>query len=192
MKRQAAVYSIIVFLVLVGLGCSSPTATDEVISDDYSVMSNGKIVAATGFGLGVDDSQHLCNWVQQDSTSMVLHYPGDLGWGAVFITVGGDPKNPPRPSIDISNCTRLSIEMKSAVDSEGVLIGMKDEDDPDDGTEIKKPVYLTQDWKTYEFMLSDFRTCDLTKVYVVAEFVFPCDVSNRAVTVDVKNISILR
>ena len=171
---------------------TGPTEPDKIITADYDVLLNGRIVATTGFGMGVDDSRHLCNWLQQDSLYMRLNYPGSLDWGAVFVTVGGDPKDPPRPWIDVSSCTKLSIEMKGNMGGEVVLIGIKDKDDPDDGTETKEVVYLTQDWQTYEFTLSDFTTCDLTKVYVVTEFVFPCGASNKAITIDVKNISILK
>jgi hypothetical protein len=189
--------NIIFFLSMIIIVCNCHkndqiTGPDNVIKNDYDVLLNGKIVTSTGFGMGVDDAIQLRNWIQQDSLFMSLNYPGNLSWGSVFITVGGDPKNPPRPWIDISACTKLSIEMKGAVGGEGVLIGMKDKDDPDDGTETKKAVYLTKDWNIYEFQLSDFTTCDLTKVYVVTEFVFPCGTSNKAVSINVKNITILK
>lgn len=197
MKKQIIFSFFILIIISIGLRCNKknpggPNEPEQIITDDYTVMLNGEIVTTTGFGLGVDDSQQLRNWIQQDSISMSLHYPGGLAWGAVFITVGGDPKDPPRPWIDFSALTKLSIEMKGTIGGEGVLIGMKDKDDLDDGTETKKTVYLTQDWKIYEFTLSDFTTCDLTKVYVVTEFVFPSGSSNNAVTIDIKNISILK
>jgi len=185
-------YVLIAFFIFSCDNNTSPTEPEEIIENDYDVMLKGEIVATTGLGMGVDDSRQLRNWVEQDSTYMRMNYPGGLGWGAVFITVGGDPQDPPRPWIDISKCTKLSIEMKGVIGDESVKIGMKDKDDPDDGTETKKVVYLTQNWEIYEFMLSDFITCDLTKVYVVTEFVFPGASSNKAVTVDIKNVSILK
>nr|NQU93348.1 hypothetical protein [Bacteroidota bacterium] len=198
MKKQVAFYFFLILIIMsFGLNCNKedpvgPNEPEHIIIDNYDVLLNGQIVSTTGFGLGVDDSQNLANWIQQDTASIGIHYPGGLEWGAVFITVGGDPKDPPRPWIDISACTKFSIEMKGTTGMEGVRIGIKDKDDPDDGTETKKTVYLTQDWKVYEFTLSDFVTCDLTKVYVVPEFVFPGGSSNNSVTVDIKNIKILK
>jgi hypothetical protein len=59
------------------------------------------------------------------------------------------------------------------VDSEYVSVGLKDNEDPDNGRETKKVVSnLATDWQTFTFPLSDFNTADLTKLYVITEFVF--------------------
>ena len=170
----------------------SPIESYKIITADYDVMLNGVIVAETGFGMGVDDSKQLRNWIQPTTSSMCLTYPTGLSWGALFITVQGDPKDPPRPWIDISACSKITVEMKGEVGDELVYLGLKDKDDPDTGIETKIPVTLTKDWKIYEFLLSSFKSCDLTKVYVVTEFVFQSNSSTSALKVYVKNIRILK
>jgi hypothetical protein len=171
--------------------CKKPNPFEPIITNNYPVMINGILVSSTGFGMGVNSSSSLTDWTKQDQSSMEMDYPGNLGWGAVFITVGGDPVSQPQYSIDISNCSELSVEMKGALGGEGVLIGIKDITDPNDGSETKIPVVLTQNWNTYYFKLTDFNTCNLTQVYVVTEFVFP-SVSNQAETIYVNNITILK
>jgi hypothetical protein len=165
---------------------------DTVISDDYDVVIDGKIEASTGFGMGVDDGDQLRTWTKEETGYLAFNYPGNLGWGAVFITVGGDPKQPPRPFIDISSCQKLSIEMKGKNGNEVINIGIKDKSDPDNGTETKKSVSLTSEWKIYEFNLTDFKTCNLKELYVVTEFVFPGNTADSSTTVYLKNIRFLK
>ncbi len=60
-------------------------------------------------------------------------------------------------------------------DDEGyevVDIGIKDNTDLDNGRETKVRVILTAAWQAYEFDLGDFLTADLSRAYVVIEFVF--------------------
>ena len=164
---------------------STPTPTPTPIPVDYPILSEGILV--TGFGMGVDDSQQLRNWVSQTGNIQMIQYPGGLDWGAVFITVG-DPGSTPRPSRDFSQYTKLAIQMRGVSGGECVQIGMKDVDDPDDGSEKKKDVRLTADWSTEEFnLVSDF-DCQLNRVYVVTEFVFPCPGQNTAQTIEVRTI----
>jgi hypothetical protein len=180
-------------LVCVLTSCiTSETNTSVVIKDDYDVMENGKIVESTGFGMGVDDKDHRCNWVKADSISLNLNYPGGLGWGAVFLTVGGNPTKSSRSMVDVSACAKLVVEMRGAAGGEEVRIGIKDSEDPDDGNETKKTVTLTGDWKSYVFALSEFTNCDLTRLYVVTEFVFPGGKTDNPASVEVKSIRFLK
>jgi hypothetical protein len=90
----------------------------------------------------------------------------------VFITVG-PPRDPPRPGKDLSSYGTLSLELRGATGGEYVSIGVKDNTDLDNGRETKIPVRdLSTDWQTHTFDLSGFRTADLTRLYVVTEFVF--------------------
>lgn len=190
---------VLVFVIMstISINCTKPdpvivpTKPDTIVLTDYDVVLNGNIVSATGFGMGIDDELHLQNWMKVDTT-MALKYPGSLSWGSVFITVNGDPVKTNKHWIDISACTKLSIEMRGDLGGEAVKIGIKDKDDPDNGTETKQTVNLTKDWTVYNLQLSDFKTCDLSKVYVVTEFVFPATASNSAANVYVKNIRILK
>jgi hypothetical protein len=194
MKKQIALYFLILMASLVSFGCDNstepePPATGQTITSDFDVMVEGKTV--NGCGLGIDDAAESRDWMQNDADSMSLEYPGVLAWASVFITVG-DPKPENRPWFDISACTNLAIEMKGEVGGEKVLIGIKDKVDPDNGLETKKSATLTKDWNVYEFKLSDFFTCDLKNVYVIAEFVFPAGSKKEATTVHIKNIRILK
>lgn len=189
MRKNISIFCLILFVLVIGFGCDDgdgPTENEE----PTPILVNGALVS--GFGMGMDDSRQLRNWLFTTTNSLRMQYPGGLDWGAVFITVGGDPVDPPRPSQDFSQYTRLAIEMKGASGGECFQIGMKDANDPDDGSETKRSVTLTADWKTYEFNLSDFTTCQLNRVYVVTEFVFPCPGQNTAQTIEVRTIDFLR
>jgi len=101
-----------------------------------------------------------------------MAYPSGQSFGAVFITVG-KPIQPPRPGKDLSKYHQLSVELQGQVGGESVSIGIKDKNQPDDGSETKVPVSgLTTDWKHFTFPLSKFTVADLHKLYVVIEFVF--------------------
>jgi hypothetical protein len=79
--------------------------------------------------------------------------------------------------------------MKGEEGGECVMVGIKDKDDPDDGTEHKERVDLGQTWQTYNFNTSKFKNKKgLEKIYVVAQFVFPCLGNNQAQIIYVKNI----
>ena len=127
-----------------------------------------------GYGMGVDTSDHLQNWVIDMHDSICMNYPGNQGYGAVFITVG-EPVSDQRPGQDLSAYKTLSMELKGEQGGEYVSVGLKDKSDPDDGSERKYKVDVTNDWKPYTFLLSDFDTADLTQLYVVTEFVFEPD-----------------
>ena len=134
------------------------------------IYNNGKF--ASGYDMGVDTSEKRRDWVKKQSDgSLCMAYPSGQEWGAVFVTVG-KPKPQPRPGKDFSSYTTLAIEMRGEQGGEQVEIGIKDKDDPDDGSEHKETVSLTSDWKTHTFPLTQFYTADLTNLYVVTEFVW--------------------
>jgi hypothetical protein len=127
---------------------------------------------ADGYDMGVNTSGGLTNWVTDMGGYMRMAYPGGQSWGAVFITVG-PPTNYFRPGKDLSSYQTLSLELRGEVGGEDVWVGLKDNTDPDDGSERKILVSdLTTDWQTFTFPLSAFYTANLTRLYVVAEFVF--------------------
>ena len=196
MKTRKYLFCLLLLASLLNVSCHDDDDAEETCASsslsDYPVVRCGQIIASTGFGMGVDDSQQNRSWALVTAESLRMQYLGEFSWGAVFITVGGDPVNPPRPSYDFSQYTRMAIEMKGASGNECVQIGMKDANDPDDGSETKIPVRLTTEWQRYEFSLSDFTTCQLNQTYVVAEFVFPCSGENQAQTIEVRNIGFLR
>src|SRR6185369_17737761 len=95
-----------------------------------------------------------------------MSYPADQSWGAVFITVG-KPKQPPRPFRDFSAFGTLSVEMKGESGGEQLEIGLKTNEQPDDGTETTIPVTLTAQWQTYKFSLEKFSGANLEKLDII-------------------------
>jgi hypothetical protein len=98
-------------------------------------------------------------------------YPAGQSWGAVFVTVG-PPREKPRPSHDLSAFDTLVVEMKGDKGGEMVKIGIKTNEQPDDGSESQSLVSLEPGWQTYTFALADFRGTDAHRIYVPIEFVF--------------------
>lgn len=137
-----------------------------------------------GFDMGVDSSGHLYEWVVKEDGQFRMVYPAGQSWGAVFITVGMSTP-PPRMSLDLSAFSTLFIDMRSDKLDTDVEIGIKDKNQPDDGTETKVKVYLTPTWRTYTFRLAGFTRADLHQLYIVTEFVFS---GNGPKTVYFRNI----
>ena len=101
-----------------------------------------------------------------------MDHPSGQSWGTVFITVGKTTQKP-RFGKDFSNYTQPSLELSGQAGGESLSIGIKDKNQPDNGSETKVPVSgLTTDWKPFVYPLSKFKGTDLHKLYVVIEFVF--------------------
>lgn len=142
----------------------------EPTGEDLSIFGNG--VLATGYEVGVNTSGGRTDWVKVEGDALCMTYPSAQSWGAVFITTGPLAATP-RPAQDLSGYSKLSLELRGKSGGESVWIGLKDNTDPDDGTETKiKAKDLTTAWKKYEFNLSDFTTADLKRIYIATEFVF--------------------
>lgn len=139
------------------------------LGNDPIVFMNGRL--GSGLNMGVNTSGGFTNWVVV-SNNISMKYPGQQSWGSVFITVG-ESTQPPRPARDYSKYSKILLEMKGEKGGETVLIGLKDKDDPDDGSESKLRLNLTNDWGVYELKIAEnFVTANLKKLYVVTEFVF--------------------
>jgi hypothetical protein len=150
--------------------------------DNPIVFLNGRL--GSGLNMGVNTSGGRTDWVKASGNEMCMSYPSGQSWGAVFITMG-KPTQPPRPSKDFSAYRKIVLELKGAKGGEAVLVGLKDNQDPDDGSEAKIRLNLTKDWGNYEIKLAEnFHTADLKKLYVVTEFVF----ESQAQTVCVRKI----
>jgi exo-beta-1,3-glucanase (GH17 family) len=139
----------------------------------------------SGFGLGIDTSGQQRQWLTATDGSLVLTYPTNQQWGAMFITVG--PPIPPgqRPSLDLSTYRSLVVDLRAAVDGQCVRIGIKDKNQPDNGSEVSVRRCLTTQWSTVTLPLNTFANVDLSHVYVVFELLFQ---GTSSVTVDVRNI----
>ena len=172
-----------------------PTATPTpppVSAPPTAVPPHPVYVGATlspGYDMGVNTSHGRTGWVSDMNGHMCMAYPQGQNWGAVFITVGR-PTNVNRPGRDLSAYHTLSLELKGSTGGERVWIGLKDNTDRDDGRETRIPVSnLAPEWRGYTFPLSDFWTADLSRLYVVTEFVF--EPGTPAETVCFRNVQYL-
>jgi exo-beta-1,3-glucanase (GH17 family) len=143
----------------------------------------------SGLDMGVDSSEHFNNWVKDLNGQMKANFPAGQSWGVVFITVGDPAQLGFRSAIDLSQYRTLSVEMRGELGGETVYIGIKDKYQPDNGSEIKLPVRLSADWRSYTFDLQEFRRVDLSAVYIPIEFVFENFVSAK--TIYFRNIQYL-
>ena len=135
------------------------------------IFVGGKL--APGYDMGVNTSERLFNWVTVKNGEICMAYPSGQSWGAVFITVGKPVPPGHRPGNDFSQYHQLSLELRGQVGGQSVSIGIKDKNQPDNGSETKVHVSgLTTSWKPFVFPLSKFKRADLHQLYVVTEFVF--------------------
>lgn len=163
-----------------------PTAPPQ----ELTVLDNGCLRA--GLDLGIDTSKQERKWASQDDSALRLDYPARQQWGAAFIYVNQQVPSG-KPSMDLSHYNVLAVEMRGAFGGEMVSIGIKDANDPDDGTEYKLNQRLTREWQTYYFDLADFNRfwyAELDKINVLAEFVFGG--SSFTETIYIRSIQYLR
>jgi hypothetical protein len=170
----------------------SPASLDAARATDVQapapiVIFDGTALSS-GFGMGVDTSEKQRSWVSVQDGTMTMAYPSGQSWGAVFVSVFGDPVDPPRPKLDIVGYGTLRLEMKGGQDGDAIDIGLKDNLDPDNGTESKISTVLTTAWKTYDYALKKFATADLKSIYIITEIVFS---GSSPVTVGLKSIQLL-
>ena len=138
----------------------------------YAGTGSGGGLAA-GYVIGVDDSSGLRNWLTESGGVMSMNYPSGPTWGAVFAVYGSIQPPGSRVGEDLSLYTTLSFEVTGASGGENLQVGIKDIHDLDDGSETKLNVTgITTAWQTKSYTLTSFTTCDRTKVYIPAEFVF--------------------
>ena len=102
--------------------------------------------------------------------SMVIDYPGGAEWAGVWITVG--QAGSVRTGADFSGFDTLLLELRSDAGDETVFVELQDRDDAPDGSQTRVPIQVNDQWQTYEVDLAEFETADLTKLRVVAGFVF--------------------
>lgn len=163
-----------------------PTSIPAVSPIHYIYMGPS---LADGYNMGVNTSDGQTHWVTNVGDHICMEYPGNQAWGVVFIAVDSPaityrrppmsasftPSSSARPrrSHDLSQYTHISLELKGTEGTEFLFIGIKDNTDPDDGSEYKEGISnLTTEWQSYTFPLSRFHTADLAQVYIPIEFVF--------------------
>ena len=138
-----------------------------------------------GFGWGVDSSNQQRDWLTDENGVLSLTYPAGQLWGAMFITVGPPVLPGTRPSLDLSAFHSLVAEMRAGSDSQCVRLGIKDNTQPDDGSEITVQQCLTTQWSLVALPLKTFANVDLKHLYIVFEVIFQ---GSSAATLDVRNV----
>ena len=160
------------------------------------IFKNGSL--RPGFDMGVNSSENQQNYVSSAGDSMTIAFPEEQSWAAVFITVGKPArwgKTTRQTQLhqkDLSEYKSITLKMRGKNGGESVELGIKDSDDPDDGSECKQEFTLSSEWKTYILQISELAgNCDpgspldLTRIYVPLEFVYT---NARAQTIFVKDI----
>jgi uncharacterized protein (TIGR03437 family) len=134
------------------------------------VMVSGQLTQ--GFDEGVNSSRGITNWVTSDSAvgAQKMSCPPAQDWCAMFV-VFQKVVDPPRPGTDMSPYATLLVEMRGD-SGKTIQIGVKDNSQPDNGTEQKVDVLLTANWRTYAIPLTRFSRANLKNLYVVCEFVW--------------------
>ncbi len=86
---------------------------------------------------------------------------------------------------DYSGYDRIRLELKrdNTTECSDLQLEIKDIDDAEKGGLKSVPLILTPEWKTYTVDLAEFVEADLTRLNVIAGFLFgspqPCSISIR-------------
>ena len=88
-----------------------------------------------------------------------MEYPDGYDWGAVYF-VARNLEDLSRDYRDVSSYRELTFDARELTAGATVEVGIKDLDDPDDGSEDRSSIKeLTDTWRTYEFKLEEFNLC---------------------------------
>jgi hypothetical protein len=147
-------------------GCKKPSQPSSEL--DFVIFHEN---LTNGFDIGLDTNEKRRDWLKISDGTIQMQYPKHQRWGAVFIVVGIVTEKP-RPSLDFSSFSALALDLRSAAAIDSVEIGIKDNKDPDTGTETKVKLHINSSWHRYELKLDQFKTANLKQLYVVTEFVF--------------------
>lgn len=141
-----------------------------------------------GFDLGIDTSQHTDNtWLTVHNGVFTLKYPANQAWGTLFISVCKPvPPDQRDRFLDLSTYHAIEFDLRGDQRAGTCLkVGLKDWQQPDNGSETTVDECLTTQWVTYTHPLSVFSGVDLSHLYVVFEVVFS---GPSALTIQVRNV----
>jgi hypothetical protein len=144
----------------------------EAPPQPFTLLEDGCL--APGFDLGIDTSEEERQWASPAEDAIRLEYPAWQDWGAAFFFVDLGTWEQ-RPYIDLSQYSTLEVELRAPGDGVRAQVGMKDNDDPDNGSEPTRRLTLSADWQTYQFPLTEFRRgryADPARIYIPLELVF--------------------
>lgn len=124
----------------------------------------------TGFDMGQSAESAVVNFSPEDGAFKLDYQPSTPSAnGAVFTSFGPVSPRGSRTGVDVSAYSSLIVEMRG---SGSLMVGMKTNQQRDDGTETKVPLTLRPDFTTYTIPLTKFTGTDMSSVYFIAEFVF--------------------
>lgn len=166
----------------------------ELYNSDFSdigqeeVVINGIIPKSVGVftnsNLGFDQLKYEGN-----ENYIEFYIKPNLEWAAAMFVVDSLGQNV-RASKDFSEYTSIELELKGKYGGENLMLSLKDKFDPDDGTESRVDMELTEDWQLYQFDLrQDFPTADLKYLHQLAGFIA---VQTRELNFYVRNIRFLK
>lgn len=124
-------------------------------------------------------------WIDGDALN--VRYKGGQPWAYFYVKYGPIDILFERSSSDYSRYDRMRLELKREANTEcsDLRLEIKDIDDAQKGGLRSVPLVLTPEWQTYTVNLDEFVEADLTKLEVVAGFLFesplPCSFSIRDV-----------
>jgi len=99
----------------------------------------------SGFDIGVEDSNHQRNWLQNNGTYMRMAYPVGMRNGAVFIVSGAVAIAQIVENFSVFNS--IAIDLRGAIGGESVALYI--EDITKTQTTPQFVINLEKDWKTY-------------------------------------------
>lgn len=148
--------------------------------------SYGVFTAPTTSG---DDNHfdHVYKNIWIDDDALNVRYAGGQPWAYLYLKYGPIDILFERLSGDYSGYDRMRLELKRDANTEcsDLSLEIKDIEDAEKGGLRNVPLALTPEWQTYTVNLDEFVEADLTRLNVVAGFLFdspqPCSFSIRDV-----------
>jgi|GEM_PF-476490 hypothetical protein len=138
-------------------------------ADIISLLINGEV--PTGFNLNYAASDIFRGYTSKQKNYLVIEYPANsYAWASAYFSI--DALYGRVNEMNFSTYSKVTIEMRGETGGETFEIGMKDINDPADGTESKIKIKLTDEWKVYEFETNQFLTADMNRIMVPLSFVF--------------------
>jgi hypothetical protein len=122
------------------------------------------------FSTGFAQAGSSSKWDFSELNALSFHFK-NMDWGVQYFTVASEAFSE-KPSKDYSSFKTLRVEAKAPISGQELKIILKDAQDPDDGTETRVTITLSDEWQTYDIALSEFETADLTQLHMVVGFVF--------------------
>ena len=164
----------------------SPTGHPNLIEAGRPGYHSYGIFAAPAAG-GHDNFDIVYNniWIEDDALN--VRYAGGQPWAYLYLKYGPIDILVERFASDYSAYDRIRLELKREASTacSALHLEIKDIDDVQKGDLRSVQLTLTPEWQTYTFDLAEFVEADLTRLNIVAGFLFespqPCSISIRDV-----------